>query len=142
MASMTILRTAGLVAALAWHAAASSGCIYTTHVPQTVVPGGVKTVWNLIETHSADVDCGGCTDLLIKTVGYMHPGPQVHYTATTTALGTATHTVFGCMNTPPSLKDRDVEDETSTSSSVAAAPTAPTVTVTATATATATVTGE
>lgn len=81
----------------------SSGeCTFTKVIVPTphLLGEGNKTVYTTTATETSHVDCGGCNYIAVSTTSFMHPGPVVQYTATTTAATPAAETAYVCLKSP------------------------------------------
>ncbi|OIW31999.1 hypothetical protein CONLIGDRAFT_667798 [Coniochaeta ligniaria NRRL 30616] len=84
-------------------AASSSGeCTFTKVIVPTphLLGEGNKTVYTTTATTTSHIDCAGCNYLAVSTTDYLHPGPVVQYTATTTASTPTAETAYVCLKSP------------------------------------------
>ncbi|KAB5532516.1 hypothetical protein GE09DRAFT_1227705 [Coniochaeta sp. 2T2.1] len=83
--------------------ASSSGDCTSTKViiPNTHrVDEGDKTSYAKTATTTSHVDCGGCNYIALSRANFLHPGPMVLHTTTTTASTPATETAYVCLKSP------------------------------------------
>lgn len=85
-------------------AASSSGgeCTVTKVILPTpqVLGNGSRTVYTTSATLTSRIDCGGCNYVEVSTNNFLHPGPMVPYTATTTATSATAVTTYVCSKSP------------------------------------------